>query len=149
MQGKLMLIDYRSRKEKEIMPTKQDIILAIGLQMSWINQFENAISNGWTILGADLANRSYQSHLGSWLSERSTSERDSEYFRTVQSLNAEFHEAAANVLRIASIGKVRLAEASIHTGPYANASIALTLALRDWMDAVKEDGHIHAHHLTQ
>ena len=131
------------------MPTKEEIILALGSHIWWKQEFEKTISDGWHFLNADLAERSYQSDLGLWLAELSPDEQIPQHFTTVQSLHADFMEQAANVVRLASSGNSDQAEADIQTGFYAAASSALTIALRDWMEAVKADGFVHALHAAQ
>jgi hypothetical protein len=131
------------------MATKQEIILAIGAHIWWRNEFERAISDGWYSLNADLAKRDNHSGLGLWLAKLSTAEQDSEHCRVVHSRYADFHEAAAEVARMAASGNIYLAETSIRNGLYAQASIALTLALRDWMYALREYEYIHGLQMTQ
>lgn len=125
------------------MPTKHEIILAIGAHIWWKNEFEKSISDGWHFFNPDLAEGSCESDLGFWLAEHAATEPESEHLRAVQSLYADFHEAAVEVARMAASGSIELAEKDIRTGLYARASIALTLGLRDWMGAVKEDESIH------
>jgi hypothetical protein len=125
------------------MPTKEGIVLAIGAHIWWKNEFEKAVSDGWHFFNPELAERSYQSELGFWWAELSADAPDSEPFRTVQARFADFHEATANVVRLASSGNIELAEASIRSGLFAQASFDLTLALRDWMQAVQADEPVH------
>jgi len=120
------------------MPTKQEIVLAIGGHIWWKTEFEKDVSNGWHFFNPELADRSYESDLGLWLAELSPAGRDWEHFEEVQSRYTDFHAAAAAVVQMATSGNIELAEASIRTGPYATASIALTLALKNWMDSVNE-----------
>ena len=120
------------------MPTKHEILLAIGGHIWWKNEFEKDVSNGWHFLNPELADRSYESDLGLWLAEISPAEQDWEHFDQVQSRYTDFHAAAAEVVQMALSGNIELAEASIRTGPYAMASTALTLALRNWMNSVTE-----------
>lgn len=120
------------------MPTKQEIVLAIGGHIWWKNEFEKDVSNGWHFFNPELADRSYESDLGLWLAELSPAEQDWEHFEQVQSRYTDFHAAAADVVQMAMSGNIELAEASIRTGPYATASMALTLALKKWMNAVAE-----------
>jgi len=121
-----------------MVPTKHEILLAIGGHIWWKNEFEKDVSNGWHFLNPELADRSYESDLGLWLAEISPAEQDWEHFELVQSRYTDFHAAAADVVQMALSGKIELAEASIRTGPYATASTALTLALRNWMNSVSE-----------
>ena len=125
------------------MPTKEEIVLAIGTHIWWKNEFENAVADGWHFLNPELAERSQHSELGLWLAELSLAEPDSEHFRTVRALYANFQEATAEVVRLAASGNIDRAETNIRTGFYAQASIALTLALRDWMDSVGETENLH------
>lgn len=131
------------------MPTKDEIILAIGAHIWWKNEFEKAISDGWHFLNPELAQHSYQPELGSWLSEIPLEEQDWEHFGKVLSRYEDFNEAAASVVRMAASGSIDLAEESIHTGSYAKASIALTLALKEWMEAVKHGEYFHGLHTMQ
>lgn len=83
------------------MPTKQEIVVAIGEHIWWKNEFEKALSEGWHFLNPELAERSHESGLGLWLDEVSSAGQNSEQVATVQSLYADFHEAAAEVVRLA------------------------------------------------
>jgi hypothetical protein len=47
------------------------------------------------------------------------------------------------VVRLAAGGNIDQAEANIRTGAYAQAATALTLALRDWVAAVKAPDYGH------
>jgi hypothetical protein len=125
------------------MPTKEEIILALGAHIWWRQEFEKAVSGAWHFFNTDLAEHSYQSDLGLWLDALSPDEQIPQHFTTVQSLHADFMEQAANVVRLASSGNSDQAEADIQTGFYAAASSALTIALRDWMEAVQADGFVH------
>ena len=126
------------------MPTTEEIVLAIGAHIWWKNEFERAVSDGWHFFNPELAERSCQSELGFWLAEISLADPESESFRTVQSLYGDFHEATTEVVRLAAGGNIDLAEASIGSGAYAQASVALMLALRDWMETVKAEDPRHA-----
>lgn len=126
-------------KEDESMPTKQEIVLAIGGHIWWKSEFEKNVRDGWHFFNPDLAERSYETDLGLWLAELAPDGPDWEHFEQVQSLYHEFHEAAAEVVRMAMSGDIDTAEASICTGLYAQKANALTLALKNWMDSVKEE----------
>jgi hypothetical protein len=128
------------------MPTKEEIVLALGTHIWWKHEFEKAISDGWYFFNPNLAERGYQSEFALWLAELCPVEQDSQQFAKVQSLHAAFREQAENVARVATSGDIAMAEASIRTGLYAEAATALTLALRDWMEAVKaEENHQRLH----
>jgi hypothetical protein len=121
------------------MPTKEEIVIAIGEHIWWKNEFEKAVSDGWHFFNPELAQRSNHSDLGMWLDDLSFTEQDSEHFRKIQSLHADFQEAVAEVVQMASSGQIELAEASIQTGLYSHTSTALTIALRSWMDSLKDE----------
>lgn len=119
------------------MPTREDIVLAMGTHLWWKRDFEQAVSDGWHFLNPGYAARCLQSDLGDWLADPALAEADSEPLRIVQSRYADFHEATAEVVRLAVRGQIEQAEASIHSGAYAETSMALTLALRDWTGALR------------
>jgi len=119
------------------MPTQEAIVLAIGTHLWWKNDFERAVSDGWHFLNPALAERSAESELGYWLAQLPAAEQASEHCGRVRARYADFHQAAAHVVRLASSGDIDQAEANLRSGGYADAATALTLALRDWMAAVK------------
>ena len=129
--------------KEEFMPTKEEIILAIGAHIWWKNEFEKAVSEGWHFFNPELAERSSESELGLWLAELSAAGEASEHFEQVQSRYTDFHDAAATVVRLAASGNIDLAETNIRIGEYARAATALALALRDWMAAVKAPDYGH------
>ncbi len=131
------------------MPTRPEILLAIGAHIWWKNEFENDVRNGWHCFNPELAASSYESDLGLWLAEISPAEQEWPHFEKVQSLYTDFHEAAAEVVQMAMSGEMDSAEASIRTGPYAQKATALTLALKNWMESVREAEHLHGFNTMQ
>jgi Chemoreceptor zinc-binding domain len=81
-----------------------------------------------------------QCDFGKWLysAEFSDSDRDTDHYRTVKQLHAQFHEEAAKVVELAISDQKSVAEKAIGVGgPYAKISTALTEAMIKWRQSLR------------
>ncbi len=77
---------------------------------------------------------------GKWLysAELSTEEKQSEHYRAVKRLHAEFHQEAAKVVDCLTSGQKDTAEKAIGMGgTYAKASMALTEVMVKWRESLR------------
>jgi methyl-accepting chemotaxis protein len=123
---------------REIGHTMQDLAIfdrAIAAHAKWKYRLFRAIDTGtseWTVAQVRLDTRC---DFGAWLTSLPLSERLSERWKKVQSLHAEFHAAASEVLELALAGRKEEATAAIALGSrFATISAELTLALTDWKE---------------
>ena len=74
---------------------------------------------------------------GRWLLSLPIAERKSTDWQKIRTLHAEFHKAAANVLKMALAGKQKEATAEMALGgKFAKVSSQLTIAMTDWKRSI-------------
>jgi hypothetical protein len=80
----------------------------------------------------------HQCQFGKWLygEQLSSADKQTENFRSVKQLHAQFHEAACQVAQFALSGQKEAAENAMNaSSDYARISAALTAALNNWIAA--------------
>lgn len=116
---------------------------AIAAHAAWKARLRAAASSGKFDGMASVVKVDNQCDLGKWLYSASLSAADkqTEHYRMVKRLHAEFHQEAAKVVELAVSGQKEAAEKAIGMGgPYAKISSALTDALVKWRDNVRQAG---------
>jgi len=116
---------------------KQNITRYIGQHGVWKSRLRQAIDSGKSSHDMASVRRDDQCEFGKWLKELSAQDRNSQHFRSVSGLHAEFHREAARVLELATGGKKAEAEKAFASGgAYASASMRLTQEMTAWMNSL-------------
>jgi hypothetical protein len=112
---------------------------AIAAHSGWKARLRTAVSTGKFEIATDTVKADNQCEFGKWLygSELSSAEKQSEHYRTVKQLHAQFHQEAAKVVELATSGQKETAEKAIALGgSYGKASQALTEAMVKWRESL-------------
>ena len=113
------------------------IVQAIAAHAKWKFRLREAIEAGtseWTVNDVQTDNRC---EFGIWLQALPAEDRKSEHWKTVRQLHAEFHQQAAEVLRLALAGRREEAEAAIAQGSrFAKTTTKLTITMTAWRKAL-------------
>ena len=117
------------------MEFRAQITKAIGAHSHWKKTLMSAIESGSPKLTLDQVGKEDACDVGKWLHGTSIPEvqRKTPEFEACREIHAEFHKAAAEVLRLAIAGDKRAAVAAL--GPdsrFAKLSSALTLRMMQW-----------------
>jgi hypothetical protein len=118
---------------------------AIAAHAAWKARLRSAANSGkfdgmTTVVKAD--NRC---DLGKWLHSASLSagDKQTEHYRKVKQLHAEFHQEAAKVVELALSGQKDAAQEAIGIGgPYTKVSSALTDAMVQWRDSLRRGARL-------
>jgi hypothetical protein len=117
------------------MKFRNQINKAIGAHSLWKRRLMAAVQAGNTELTVEQVAKDSACELGKWLSSASIPEalRETSQFAACRELHAEFHKAAAEVLRLAVSGNKAAALAALGGDTkFANLSSALTLSMMKW-----------------
>lgn len=112
---------------------------AIAAHASWKARIRAAISAGKFDVPASTVKLDNLCEFGKWLSgpEVTAAEKQTDNYRTVKQLHAEFHQEAARVIELATSGQKAAAEAAINMGgSYSKSSTKLTEAMVRWRQSV-------------
>ena len=112
---------------------------AIAAHSSWKARLRAAINNGKSDVSPSQVKVDNQCEFGKWLygTELSPAEKQTENYRAVKQLHAQFHAEAAKVLDAALTGHKDMAEHSLGIGgECAKIATALTQATMKWRDSV-------------
>jgi hypothetical protein len=114
----------------------EEIDKAIGAHGMWKNRLNQAIQSGsseYTVAGVRPDNLCA---FGKWLHGLPPSVKDSQIWKDIRALHAEFHIEAARVLDLALDGKQAEATSALATGSrFADTSAKLTAAMMKWKRA--------------
>ena len=113
---------------------------AIAAHSGWKARLRTAVNSGKFDFTTDTVKADNQCDFGKWLygSEPSAADRQTEHYRTVKQLHAQFHQEAAKVVELATSGHKETAETAIGMGgTYSKASQALTEAMVKWRESVR------------
>jgi chemoreceptor zinc-binding protein len=108
---------------------------AIAAHAGWKARLRTAVSTGKFDGTASTVNVDNQCEFGKWLygSGITAAEKETEHYRTVRQLHAQFHQEAAKVIEWATSGQKDKAEEAIGLGGgYTKASQVLTEAMVKW-----------------
>lgn len=122
------------------MQFRNQINKAIGAHSHWKKRLRAAIEAGDSKLTVDQVAKDDACDLGKWLQGESIPEsvRTTADFEACRELHAQFHKAAAEVLRLAVSGDKAAALAALGSDTrFANLSSALTLRLMQWAASVR------------
>jgi hypothetical protein len=110
---------------------------AIWVHGTWRQKLRQAIDIGHSHLVVEQVAADRECEFGAWLHGLPADERDSEHWRLVHDLHAQFHVEAARVLALALNGKHAEAETAFHRGSeFRRRAAALTEALAHWKHAL-------------
>ena len=113
---------------------------AIAAHTSWKARLRTAANSGKFDVPVTTVRADNQCEFGKWLygPELSAAEKQTEHYRGVKQLHAQFHQEAAKVVELASSGQKDAAEKAIELGSeYANCSTALTGAMVRWRESLR------------
>jgi len=111
----------------------QEITKAVGAHGLWKQRITLAIKDGRSDTDPAHVEMDNQCDFGKWLYGLPSVDQNSEHFKRVKVLHANFHKEAAKVLRLAITGQKAAAEKSLDLGgAYAKSSSDLTLAMMNW-----------------
>jgi hypothetical protein len=113
---------------------------AIAAHASWKARLHTAVSTGKFDVPAGTVKSDAQYEFGKWLHgpELSAAEKQSENYRNVKQLHAQFDVDAAKVVELVTSGQKDAAAASLNMGgTYAKSSTKLTEAMVRWRQSVQ------------
>ncbi len=114
---------------------KAAITKAIGVHGAWKTRLRSAIAARHIEIPPAVIARENMCDFGKWLhsGELDNATRQSEIYRRVRTLHADFHRVASEVAQLALDGKTEEAEESMAlNGAFALASAKLTGAMLEW-----------------
>jgi methyl-accepting chemotaxis protein len=118
---------------------KAEITAAINAHGAWKEKLKAAIETGKSESIPDSVAPDSNCAFGKWLYSLNGAEIQSENYTEVKDLHAQFHKAAANVLKIALSGQKEEATKQMDLGSdYVKASSNLILAMGRWGRSVVE-----------
>lgn len=112
---------------------------AIAAHSSWKARLRSAIHTGKSDIPATQVRTDNQCEFGKWLygSTLSSGEKQSEHYKTVRHLHAQFHVEAAKVLEWAIAGNKNAAEQALGLGgSCGKIASELTQATAKWRDSL-------------
>lgn len=119
------------------MVTKQDLDTALNAHMQWKTRLENAVTSGKSEFQPDVVKKDDVCDFGRWLYTRPSDVMNSEHYKKVKVLHAEFHKVAGSILQLALTGKTAEAKKALDTGgDYRHITGKLILAINTWKDAL-------------
>ncbi|HLJ19364.1 MAG TPA: CZB domain-containing protein [Stellaceae bacterium] len=121
------------------MKFRTQIDKAIGAHSHWKKRLMRAIETSESALTPDQVARHDACEVGRWLESASIPEaRRTADFEACRELHAEFHKAAADVLRLAAAGNRAAALAALGSDSrFANLSSTLTLRMMQWAASLR------------
>lgn len=119
------------------MGRNEELMKSIGCHGQWKMRLRNAISTGQLDRPVAVIKATSECDLGKWLASYApTDPVQEQHQKTVSSLHAEFHAAAAKAAELVEAGKHREAESLLNdTGAFTVASTKLTHAIMDWKNS--------------
>lgn len=115
------------------MMTIDEINKAIGNHGLWKLRLRSAIDTGKSDYSVANVRPDNLCEFGKWLNTFSAADKNSEQFKKVKDLHAQFHHEAANVIALAVEGKKHEAEIAMSpTGAFTKISAKLTSAMIAW-----------------
>lgn len=111
----------------------------IAAHSGWKARLRNAASSGKFEVATNTVKADDQCEFGKWLhgSGLSAAEKQSEHYRAVKQLHAQFHLDAAKVAELATSGQKEAAEKEMGMGSsYSKSSTALTGAMVKWRESL-------------
>ncbi|TKB60729.1 MAG: hypothetical protein E8D48_12255 [Nitrospira sp.] len=124
-----------NRKEQN-MVHKEEIMKAIGAHGMWKTRLTQAIETGKIDAAVDTVRMDNQCAFGKWLYGTSLDANDkkSPHYEECKNLHAKFHQAAAQVVELAVVGKKHEAQQLMSLeGEYTKVSSKLTAAMSTWV----------------
>lgn len=112
-----------------------EIDKAVGAHGMWKKRLAQCIETGEIDTPIATIRMDNQCGFGKWLYGNSLSAQDklSDRYKTVVALHSSFHKSAAQVAELAQAGKQQEAKSMLaHGGEYAQISIQLTQAMKEW-----------------
>jgi methyl-accepting chemotaxis protein len=112
---------------------------ALSAHSAWTSRLRAAIGSRKLDIPISTVRTDNQCQFGKWLygEQLSKDEKQTENYRSVKQLHAQFHEAAATVAQLAISGQRESAEKAMSSASdYGRVSSALTAALNKWSAAV-------------
>ncbi len=122
------------------MNIRNQINKAIGAHSLWKDRLRAAVESGKSTLTVEQVAADDACELGQWLNGASIPEdlRKTADFEACRELHAEFHKAAAQVMRLALSGDKAAALAALGgESRFANLSSALTLRMMQWAASMR------------
>lgn len=115
------------------MISKEAIDTALYAHSLWKKRLQEAIENGRSEFLVETVKKDNACQFGQWLYGLTEAEKGKEDFKNIQTLHAEFHKTAAEILALAVSGRKEEALKKIEFGGgYGKITGKLVLALNDW-----------------
>jgi hypothetical protein len=121
------------------MPTIDSLDKAIAAHAGWKARLRAAARTGTFEVATATVKADDRCDFGKWLygKDLTPEERQGEHYQKVRTLHAQFHQHAAQVVELATLGQKAEAEQAIALGsPYAQVSTELTGALVKWRESL-------------
>jgi chemoreceptor zinc-binding protein len=119
------------------MPNIDALTKAIAAHASWKARLRSSINTGKSDVSVETVRTDNHCEFGKFLygPELSAAEKQSEHYRTIKPLHAQFHQEAAKVLELALSGQKEAAEQALGMGgSCAKIATTLTQAIMKWRD---------------
>lgn len=118
-----------------------DIEEAIGSHAMWMSQLRQAVLEAQPGFDLESIRAADQCDFGKWLYGPRVSEEDrgTPEYQAVERLHSEFHELAAQVVELATVGQTAEAYGLLY-GDYVTMSGRLALAMRAWQESLSTSG---------
>ena len=121
------------------MSVKEEIDLAIQSHEQWKKTLQQAVDTGVCRTPPDEIREDGNCQFGKWLYSRFDDfDQSAPHFNTVVNLHAEFHQEAAEVLKMAMHGRRPQARERLQ-GPYREISEKLIGKMTEWAQSLGED----------
>jgi hypothetical protein len=115
------------------MVKKEEIDAALAAHSLWKKRLQDAISSGHSEFKPDIVKKDNVCDFGKWFFGLSKETAQTEGYKNVKALHADFHKIAGEILILALAGKKDEALKQIEVGgPYYVTTGKLVLALRAW-----------------
>ncbi len=119
------------------MVTKQDLDAALHAHMQWKIRIEGAISEKRSDFQPEVVKKDDACEFGRWLHTRPVDVMNTDHYRKVKALHAEFHRVAGSLLDLALSGRAPDARKGLDAGgEYRTITGKLILAINTWKDAL-------------
>ncbi len=127
------------------MSDAREINKAIANHGYWKARLSEAIETGQSEWSPDNVSKDNLCDFGKWFHALPVVEQNSEYGEKIRPLHAQFHLAAAHVLRLAIEGRKDEAMAAMTDlrGDFVGCSTKLTQLLHEWKEAVTKGAEHH------
>lgn len=124
---------FKQFQGEKTMTTIDEINKAIGAHGLWKMRLRSAIDTGKSDFSVANVRPDNLCEFGKWLYALPAADKNSEQFKKVKDLHAQFHEEAAAVIALAVGGKKHEAEMAIAPGgTFTKISSKLTAAMIAW-----------------